>query len=107
MTERTTEYADARASRERSRPVSACSGWLGGRSKRNGRTTRRKREVFLEVAARDGARCAKCGRRDKLTLDHVVPKSKGGKLEAANVQILCRYCNSHKGNASRDFRKTT
>ncbi len=32
------------------------------------------------------------------TMDHVVPKSKGGKKSRKNIVLACRNCNSKKGN---------
>ena len=37
------------------------------------------------------------GREDYLTIDHIVPKSKGGKDSPTNAQPMCRRCNSQKG----------
>lgn len=33
-----------------------------------------------------------------LTIDHIIPRSKGGKSTDENLQILCKRCNSVKGN---------
>ena len=49
-------------------------------------------------------RCLCCGRRRKLTADHVVPVSKGGSSNISNIQPLCGPCNSSKGTKSTDFR---
>ncbi|PJN00805.1 HNH endonuclease [Streptomyces sp. CB01201] len=35
-----------------------------------------------------------------LTGDHITPKSKGGTDDLANVQVLCRGCNSRKHNSA-------
>jgi 5-methylcytosine-specific restriction endonuclease McrA len=43
-----------------------------------------------------GQRCAYCHRRRKLTMDHVVPLSKGGSHTASNVVPACGPCNSAK-----------
>lgn len=44
-----------------------------------------------------GRRCARCGSRQHLTLDHKVPKAKGGHNGWDNLQVLCRSCNQKKG----------
>jgi 5-methylcytosine-specific restriction endonuclease McrA len=49
--------------------------------------------------ARDGWRCVYCGDRSgRLTLDHVVPKSRGGEAVWENVVTSCAPCNLRKGN---------
>ena len=50
---------------------------------------------------RDGNSCQYCGRNvraDDITVDHVIPKSKGGKNTWENCVIACRRCNSRKGS---------
>lgn len=49
--------------------------------------------------ARDGWRCMYCGTSaGKLTLDHVVPRSRGGDSVWENVVTSCAPCNMRKGN---------
>jgi 5-methylcytosine-specific restriction endonuclease McrA len=49
--------------------------------------------------ARDGWRCAYCGTTaGRLTLDHVVPRSRGGESVWENVVTACAPCNHKKGN---------
>src|ERR671926_288863 len=49
--------------------------------------------------ARDGWRCAYCGSSGgRLTLDHVVPRSRGGDSVWENVVTSCAPCNLRKGN---------
>ena len=49
--------------------------------------------------ARDGWRCVYCGDTGgRLTLDHVVPRSKGGESIWENVVTACAPCNLRKGD---------
>src|SRR5437870_2673840 len=51
--------------------------------------------------ARDGWRCVYCGSSGgRLTLDHVVPRSRGGDSVWENVVTSCAPCNLKKGNRS-------
>ncbi len=50
-----------------------------------------RRSIF----ARDGHRCQYCGDRAD-SIDHIVPKSKGGKHVWENVVAACKSCNSKK-----------
>ena len=52
-----------------------------------------RREVF----ARDHGRCQYCGRAAELTLDHVLPRHRGGRHEWDNLVAACRACNHRKG----------
>jgi 5-methylcytosine-specific restriction endonuclease McrA len=51
-----------------------------------------------EVLRRDKHACQYCGSTKKLTLDHVIPRSKSGKHTWDNVVTACERCNSQKGN---------
>ena len=51
-----------------------------------------------EVLRRDKHTCQYCGSTKHLTLDHVIPRSKGGKHTWDNVVIACERCNSRKGD---------
>jgi 5-methylcytosine-specific restriction endonuclease McrA len=51
------------------------------------------------IFARDSGTCQYCGiRAGKMTIDHVVPKSKGGKHTWDNVVTCCESCNQKKGS---------
>jgi 5-methylcytosine-specific restriction endonuclease McrA len=49
------------------------------------------------VFARDGHRCQYCG-ADAESIDHVIPRSKGGEHAWENVVAACRACNVRKGD---------
>lgn len=50
--------------------------------------------------------CLRCGRCDvKMSVDHVIPLSKGGTNYISNIQPLCLKCNLEKGVDDTDYRK--
>jgi 5-methylcytosine-specific restriction endonuclease McrA len=51
-----------------------------------------------EVLKRDNHSCQYCGATKGLTLDHVIPRSKGGQHTWDNVVTACGRCNGQKGN---------
>ena len=56
-----------------------------------GKTSLSRKAVF----ARDGFRCQYCGTRAE-TVDHIVPRSRGGEHNWQNVVAACRKCNGLK-----------
>ena len=54
-------------------------------------------EQFVTLCRKYRNLCACCGRRRKLTPDHVRPLSKGGRNVIKNIQPLCLSCNTSKG----------
>lgn len=51
------------------------------------------------VLARDGFRCVYCRRARATTVDHVVPRSRGGAhKDWTNLRAACRTCNHRKGD---------
>jgi len=55
-------------------------------------------DVKLLVWHRDGGACVKCGVKENLHFDHIIPVSKGGGSTAANIQLLCGSCNLKKSD---------
>jgi len=54
-----------------------------------------RREIFR----RDNYTCQYCGRKSsRLTIDHVVPRERGGQTVWTNVVTACPECNQRKGN---------
>jgi 5-methylcytosine-specific restriction endonuclease McrA len=61
-----------------------------------------RREIFL----RDNFTCQYCGVRGRdLTLDHVIPRYRGGKHTWDNLVSACRTCNHRKGGKTVDEAK--
>ncbi len=63
------------------------------------------RQIMLtrkNVLRRDGYRCQYCGARERLTIDHVMPRSRGGRDLWENLATACTACNSRKGNRTPD-----
>lgn len=56
------------------------------------------RKIRATVFDRDGKVCKHCGGTTSLSLDHIVPVSRGGGNTLENIQVLCKPCNSKKGN---------
>jgi len=56
--------------------------------------------IASRVYVRDGFTCQgpNCGVKYNLTLDHVIPRSKGGETTIENLEVLCNLCNSSKKN---------
>ena len=50
------------------------------------------------VFRRDGYKCGYCGSRQHLTLDHVLPRCRGGRDSWDNLVTACQSCNTKKGN---------
>jgi 5-methylcytosine-specific restriction endonuclease McrA len=51
-----------------------------------------------EILRRDGYRCQYCGREtSQLTIDHVVPRYRGGPHSWENLVAACPQCNRRKG----------
>ena len=63
------------------------------------RDTHRRKITRRAVFARDGWTCQYCGARTNLTVDHVIPKSKGGSSSWENIVASCAPCNRRKGDS--------
>jgi len=51
------------------------------------------------ILRRDGYKCVYCGRSDlPLTIDHIVPRAKGGSDSWENLISACTLCNNKKGD---------
>lgn len=60
-----------------------------------------RNRIRRSLSRRDGYRCVDChvsGKVQKLTIDHVVPVSKGGTNRLANLRFRCASCNARKAD---------
>ncbi len=60
-----------------------------------------RKNIFL----RDGYTCQYCGARpgtEELSIDHVLPRSRGGKTTWENCVLACMVCNSRKASRTLD-----
>jgi Restriction endonuclease len=55
-------------------------------------------DVKLRVWSRDGGACVRCGSRENLHFDHIIPIAKGGGNDEENIQVLCQQCNLKKSD---------
>ena len=53
-----------------------------------------KKNIFV----RDDHTCVYCGEKEGLTIDHIIPVSRGGKSTFENCVAACRSCNHKKGS---------
>ena len=63
------------------------------------------RKIRQAILARDGGQCIDCGHTgspaNPLTVDHVMPKARGGGDNPDNLVTRCRIHNSSKGIGSK------
>ena len=78
---------------------------MAGRKKGQGSKWIRP-EKRLAIYLRDGLACAYCGAKAEdgkpLSLDHLLPCSKGGGNHEGNLVTCCLKCNSRRGNMDLD-----
>ena len=66
--------------------------------------------IRYEVLKRAKGRCELCGISHEfksLEVDHITPKSLGGKDDISNYQALCYVCNTNKGNRDSYFKNNS
>jgi 5-methylcytosine-specific restriction endonuclease McrA len=78
------------------------------RARKNGNGGSFTPEEWTQLKARYDYTCLRCGQREpdiQLSVDHVIPISKGGSNNIDNIQPLCRSCNSAKWAKHIDYRR--
>lgn len=92
--------------------------WMQAHPMKNAEYQQRRRErewaAFVErvdprvVYERDGGNCGICGNGVsfiEMTIDHIIPFSRGGEHSYANVQVAHLSCNRKKGSSMPDSRE--
>jgi hypothetical protein len=87
---------------QRRRREAILSGILGSlfakKDSQRGFTLEQRRILWNTAASRKCQECGKVVNWDDFTIDHVDPHSKGGRSRLENSALMCRRCNSSKGN---------
>lgn len=71
------------------------------KDKQRGFSAEQRRILWNEAASRKCEGCGKSLTWDDFTIDHIDPHSKGGRSRLENAALMCRVCNSTKGNRKR------
>lgn len=61
-----------------------------------------KRKVRNEVMEKYEYKCVWCGTQKNLSIDHILPRSRGGKDDIQNLSVACRSCNTRKGSKTAE-----
>uniref|UniRef100_A0A6H1ZEI5 Putative homing endonuclease n=1 Tax=viral metagenome TaxID=1070528 RepID=A0A6H1ZEI5_9ZZZZ len=61
-------------------------------------------EEWENICEKYDNQCLACGKAGELTIDHIVPLSRGGVHDGSNIQPLCASCNAKKGKKTMDYR---
>ena len=104
----------------RYKDITKTSGWKGGISKAPGyKRAQKAKRMFNTVGShtkkewddlilKTGNICVCChknGKEVKLTVDHIIPISKGGSDYIENIQPLCMGCNNRKKTKNINYLK--
>lgn len=60
--------------------------------------TAREKPTKAAIYRRDNNTCQYCGSTRSLTIDHLIPKCKGGEDSWTNLTLACAVCNTRKGS---------
>jgi len=70
--------------------------WIGKQKKKMFTRSGVNKDLRKFVLERDNSTCQICGSKKELTVDHIIPFSKGGSNHPDNLQTLCKTCNIKK-----------
>lgn len=93
------EYKERLRAWRKSHPDAKAAQWQRHRARKVGLPHTLTKEEWRSIKEAYKGRCAYCGKRGKLTQDHVIPLSKGGGTVRDNIVPACRSCNSSKNDS--------
>ena len=113
--ERAREIARLAYERHREKRLALAARWAEANPQRKAAAEQRRRAAkrgtggdgveavaWLALIAAAGGRCNYCGEIRRLTMDHRIPLSRGGRHEIANIIPACKPCNSRKNTRTED-----
>jgi hypothetical protein len=86
---------DRSVEREQAELVAALAGEVDQSQTRERISPEIRRAVWI----RDQGKCARCGSRERLEFDHIVPVTRGGSSTERNVELLCEVHNRAKSDS--------
>jgi hypothetical protein len=95
----TDEYGQRKAREEMLRGI--IGSIFAKKDSQRGFTPEQRRLIWNAAVVRRCERCKAALSWDDFTLDHIDPHSKGGRSRLENAALMCRKCNSSKGNRTR------
>jgi len=76
-----------------------CKRWYQENKERQKQAVKARKVALKErVSLSCGGKCVYCGSTQRLQIDHVVPRSKGGANEISNLVLACQKCNRAKSD---------
>lgn len=69
-----------------------------GHAQKLNRNKKRKKRLMQGQPTQPCVHCCRELPRKELTLDHVIPRSRGGTYKDDNVKLACRDCNKERGD---------
>ena len=99
--ERTRQYARQWAKDNREKDVARVQR---RRARINGTQGAYTKEEWDNLCEKYNYKCLACGEAKPLTVDHIIPLTKGGLNDISNIQPLCAKCNLAKRTKTIDYR---
>lgn len=86
-----------RLARQKEDPEQARARWNRRAARKAGALGSHTKEEWSVLCQKYDFKCLRCGTKEKLTRDHIIPLVLGGTDYIDNIQPLCHSCNASKG----------